>query len=103
MKKNIPLNLTPITWRKARRKNLYGMKGGTYLKLFKKNMQIKKIINKIICGDTLIILKQLPDECIDLIITSPPYYSLRKYGDCKEQIGLEETFEEYLKKILAIT
>lgn len=30
-------------------------------------------INKIICGDCLEIMKKIPNECIDLIITSPPY------------------------------
>ncbi len=30
-------------------------------------------INKIICGDTIDIMKQIPDESIDLIVTSPPY------------------------------
>lgn len=29
--------------------------------------------NKIICGDSLEVLKKLPDNCIDLIFTSPPY------------------------------
>jgi DNA modification methylase len=65
--------------------------------------KIEEIKNKIICGDTLTELKKLPNECVDLVITSPPYYGLRKYGDYKEQIGLEETFNEYLEKILAIT
>ncbi len=53
-------------------------------------------------GDTLKSLKELPDESVDLIITSPPYYSLRNY-QVDGQIGLEETFEEYLEKMLAIT
>jgi site-specific DNA-methyltransferase (adenine-specific) len=30
-------------------------------------------INKIIQGDCLEIMKQLPDKCIDLILTDPPY------------------------------
>ncbi len=30
-------------------------------------------INKIICGDCLKIMKQMPDECLDLVVTSPPY------------------------------
>jgi len=60
-------------------------------------------INQIIQGDALLELKKLPSESIDLVITSPPYYGLRRYGDYKEQIGLEKTFEEYLKKILEIT
>ena len=29
--------------------------------------------NKIICGDSLKVLSKLPDNCIDLVLTSPPY------------------------------
>lgn len=29
--------------------------------------------NKIICGDSLTVMKQMPNECIDLVVTSPPY------------------------------
>ena len=38
-------------------------------------------INKIICGDVTKILKTFPDECIDMVMTSPPYWGLRDYGD----------------------
>ena len=39
-------------------------------------------INKIICGDCEEVLKEFPDRCIDLIVTSPPYADSRKktYG-----------------------
>lgn len=30
-------------------------------------------INKIICGDSLTVMRQMPDNCIDLAVTSPPY------------------------------
>ena len=30
-------------------------------------------INKIICGDCLEVMKQLPDKCVDLVLTDPPY------------------------------
>lgn len=30
-------------------------------------------LNTIICGDNVEIMRQLPDECIDLTVTSPPY------------------------------
>ena len=30
-------------------------------------------IDKIICGDSLEVLKTYPDECVNLIFTSPPY------------------------------
>ncbi|MCD8491629.1 MAG: hypothetical protein LRY51_06855 [Geovibrio sp.] len=34
---------------------------------------INKFINRFICGDAVETMRQLPDESIDLIITSPPY------------------------------
>jgi len=33
------------------------------------------------CGNVLDILKEIPDESIDCIITSPPYWGLRFYGN----------------------
>ena len=33
----------------------------------------KNFINKIICGDSIEVMKQMPDECLDLVVTSPPY------------------------------
>ena len=30
-------------------------------------------LNKIVCGDCLEIMNKIPDESIDLVITSPPY------------------------------
>ena len=33
----------------------------------------KKYRNKIFCCDNLTLTRELPDECIDLIPTSPPY------------------------------
>jgi DNA modification methylase len=58
-------------------------------------------INKIIQGDALKILRQIPDEVVDTIITSPPYWGLRDYG-VKGQIGLEKTPEEYVEKLVNI-
>lgn len=36
--------------------------------------------NTILQGDSLEVLKTLPDESIDMVITSPPYWALRDYG-----------------------
>jgi site-specific DNA-methyltransferase (adenine-specific) len=30
-------------------------------------------VNKIICADSLSIMRQMPDNCLDLVVTSPPY------------------------------
>ena len=37
-------------------------------------------INKIHCLDVRKGLKQLPDESVDCVVTSPPYWALRDYG-----------------------
>ncbi len=31
------------------------------------------LINQLICGNTVDVMKQIPDGCIDLVVTSPPY------------------------------
>ncbi len=36
--------------------------------------------NKIYLTDVMKGLKSLPDECVDMIFTSPPYFRLRQYG-----------------------
>lgn len=36
--------------------------------------------NQIICGDNCDELGKLPRECVDLVVTSPPYDDLRAYG-----------------------
>lgn len=33
----------------------------------------KGFVNQIICGNTVDVMKQIPDESVDLVITSPPY------------------------------
>lgn len=42
--------------------------------------------NKIIQGDALRELRKLPSESIDMVITSPPYWALRDYGEGTENI-----------------
>jgi site-specific DNA-methyltransferase (adenine-specific) len=37
-------------------------------------------LDQIICGDNVEVLSTLPDECINLVVTSPPYDDLRTYG-----------------------
>ena len=46
-------------------------------------------------------LKCLPNESIDCVVTSPPYWALRDYG-VEGQLGLEPTVNEYLIKLRAI-
>jgi len=58
-------------------------------------------MNKIYQGDALTVLKTLPEESVDCVITSPPYWALRDYG-VAGQLGLEPTFQEYIHKLCTI-
>jgi DNA modification methylase len=57
--------------------------------------------NKILNGDALSKLKELPSESVNCIMTSPPYWVLRDYG-INGQLGLEPTFQEYINKLCDI-
>ena len=56
---------------------------------------------KILQGDALEKLKELPDESVQCCVTSPPYWGLRDYG-VEGQIGLEPTFDEFLARLVAV-
>ncbi|HIE29083.1 TPA: site-specific DNA-methyltransferase, partial [Candidatus Poribacteria bacterium] len=56
-----------------------------------------KTWHKIIIGDSRR-MKEVPDESIHLIITSPPYWQLKDYGN-EQQIGFNDTYEEYINHL----
>lgn len=58
-------------------------------------------INKTYQGDSLAVLKTFPDNFIDCVCTSPPYWGLRDYG-VDGQLGLESTPEEYVSKMVTV-
>lgn len=58
-------------------------------------------VNVIHCGDSLEVLKSLPDDFVNCCITSPPYYALRDYGE-EKQIGREATPEEYIDRLVSV-
>ena len=57
-------------------------------------MKINTIYNEP-CLDTL---RKMPNDYLDCVITSPPYWQLRDYG-YDGQWGLEPTFQEYLEHL----
>jgi len=56
---------------------------------------------KILQGNCLDKLKELPDQSINTCITSPPYWGLRDYGE-GEQLGMEDTPEEFVNNLVAV-
>lgn len=51
-------------------------------------------------GDALSVLKSFPDNSIDTVMTSPPYWGLREYEG--GGIGLENTYNEYIDNLSCI-
>ena len=44
-------------------------------------MEKMKFENNIILGDCLEVMRRLPDRCVDLVFTSPPYEDVRTYSE----------------------
>ena len=51
----------------------------------------EKYLNKIYCGNCLNFMKELPDNYVDFVITSPPYDNIRNYN------GFQFDFENIAK------
>ena len=56
---------------------------------------------KLMHGDCLVKLKEMEAESVNCVVTSPPYYGLRDYGH-EGQIGLEQTPDEYVQKMVDV-
>jgi len=59
------------------------------------------MINKIIQGNVLDLVKTLPPKSVNLCVTSPPYWGLRDYG-VAGQLGQERTPEEYIANLVEV-
>ncbi|MDA1192929.1 MAG: site-specific DNA-methyltransferase [Candidatus Poribacteria bacterium] len=60
--------------------------------------------NTILCGDAFRLIRDLPDDSVRLMLTSPPYYRQRVYlpeGDAAE-LGREKRVADYLDRLIAI-
>jgi DNA modification methylase len=56
---------------------------------------------RVLQGDCIESLKTLDDESVNCCVTSPPYWGLRDYGET-DQLGLEETPEEYVANMVKV-
>jgi DNA modification methylase len=51
--------------------------------------------------DALAALARMPDESVQCVVTSPPYWALRDYA-VEGQIGLEPTLDGYLERLVVV-
>ena len=57
--------------------------------------------NHIYVGDCKEVMQGFPEDSIDLVVTSPPYWGLRDYGN-EEQLGLEHHPQLYVDNLVDI-
>jgi site-specific DNA-methyltransferase (adenine-specific) len=77
-----------------------GSKGANQSITVDDSAEIRQFINRIICGDAGQVLAKIPDQSVDLIITSPPYnfglsYARDKHDDTHE-------WNEYFEKLMTV-
>jgi DNA modification methylase len=66
--------------------------------------QDMEYVDRVICGDSREVGKELPEECVQTIFTSPPYYGLRKYeGEPKIWKNDDECQHEWAESSTAPT
>lgn len=58
-------------------------------------------VDRILQGDALSWLRQLPDACVDTVMTSPPYFRQRDYSG-QDQIGREATPPQYVARLVEV-
>lgn len=59
------------------------------------------LINQIHCMDALELLKLMPSNSVNCIVTSPPYWGLRDYGTAG-QMGMENTLNGFIKGMVTL-
>ncbi|QQE66784.1 site-specific DNA-methyltransferase [Leptolyngbya sp. BL0902] len=57
--------------------------------------------NFVLNGEALEVLKNFPSSIVQTVVTSPPYYGQRDYC-ADDQIGMEQTPEEYIERLVNI-
>lgn len=55
----------------------------------------------ILVGDAIAHLRGMPDNSVDCVVTSPPYWKLRDYG-VEGQIGLEDSPAEWVSRMVEV-
>lgn len=58
--------------------------------------------DQVVRAEALAYLRSLPAACVDLCITSPPYWAKRTYSTDPRELGQERSPEEYLARMVAI-
>ena len=67
---------------------------------------MKDFINKVIQGDAIEIMRQIPDDSVDMIFADPPFNLGKKYNSYYDKKDVDEYIEWcnlWLKEMVRIT
>lgn len=77
-----------------------------------KNLGINS--SRVICGDSRNLSKHLPNESVDIVVTSPPYWDIllqrrtadlkdgRFYGNAKEDLGTIQDYNKFIDNLYVV-
>lgn len=65
-------------------------------------MRFSRAIDRVHCADASKFLRALPDHCVDLIVTSPPYWQPHLY-DSSNQFGAEASWRDYVDNLMLLS
>ncbi len=71
------------------------------LETYRANHDVEEKEVTVYIGDVNNVLHLLPDGIVDCVITSPPYWKQRDYGN-PQQIGQENSYFEYIKRLVDV-
>lgn len=73
---------------------------GTFGRDFDRHVEASESAPLLLHGDALVVLRDLPAECIDCVVTSPPYWRKREYDS--GGLGLETVYSDYVSSLALI-
>ncbi len=53
-------------------------------------------------GSSDVVLKNNPGITYDCVVTSPPYFNLRNYSEEENEIGKDQTLDEYIQGLVRV-
>ena len=57
---------------------------------------------ELLIGDCRETLRDLEPQSVHCVVTSPPYFNLRTYGEDEKEIGIEQTADEYIENMVGV-
>ena len=66
------------------------------------NTEANLLTDTITCGNCIDIMHNMPDNCIDMCITSPPYDTLRSYNNNVDKTWNDDVWKEILRQLYKI-